>query len=159
MRQLTSGSHVLDGEICVLDDQGRSDFMRLQERASRRGWREGADPVVFCAFDLLMLDGTDCRNWPLVDRKKALGALLAGKPASILFVDGLVEQGEAFYAHALHWMLVLPHEGMLPVSVCRRCAASMRCGTGDLLNLRADLACYRAIDFFVPASLLATNAL
>ena len=54
---------------------------------------------------------------------------------------------------------VLPHEGMLPVSVCRRCAASMRCGTGDLLNLRADLACYRAIDFFVPASLLATNAL
>jgi bifunctional non-homologous end joining protein LigD len=39
------GPHVIDGEICVLDDLGRSNFDRLRARASRRRWYEGADPV------------------------------------------------------------------------------------------------------------------
>lgn len=131
LRELPGGPHILDGEICVLDAQGRSDFMRLQARASRRGWREGADPVVFCAFDLLMLNGKDCRERPLVERKKALSQLLAGKPASILFVDGLVGQGTAFYAHAVQWML----EGV----VAKRLANSYHSGeprTGDWLKIK-----------------------
>ncbi|WP_260501707.1 hypothetical protein [Aquabacterium sp. J223] len=47
---LAGGPHVLDGEVCVLDDLGRSDFDRLQDRARRRGWKPGFDPVVFCCL-------------------------------------------------------------------------------------------------------------
>src|SRR5687767_1272302 len=51
LAQLPGGPHILDGEVCVLDDQGYSDFMRLQERARRKRWYEGCDPVVYCVFD------------------------------------------------------------------------------------------------------------
>ena len=39
------GPDVTDGEVCVLDDIGRSDFKRLRMRATRRRWHEGVDPV------------------------------------------------------------------------------------------------------------------
>ena len=35
---LRGGPHVLDGEVCVLDELDRSDFNRLQNRARRRRW-------------------------------------------------------------------------------------------------------------------------
>ena len=38
------GPYVTDGEACVLDDMGRSDADRFQDRARRRRWYEGADP-------------------------------------------------------------------------------------------------------------------
>src|SRR6476659_4887178 len=39
------GPYVTDGEICVFDETGRSNFNRLQARARRRRWFEGCDPV------------------------------------------------------------------------------------------------------------------
>jgi hypothetical protein len=48
-----AGHRVLDGEMCVLDDIGRPDFERLQERSRRRRWYAGCDPVAFMAFDTL----------------------------------------------------------------------------------------------------------
>lgn len=36
---LAGGQNIVDGEICVLDDLGRSDFNRLHDRARRRRWR------------------------------------------------------------------------------------------------------------------------
>ncbi|MDN4592022.1 hypothetical protein DBA29_26415 [Xenophilus aerolatus] len=53
---LKGGPSVFDGEICVLDDAGRSDFDRLHARARRRRWYDGADPVVYCIFDVLVAD-------------------------------------------------------------------------------------------------------
>ena len=35
------GECVVDGEVAVLDDLGRSDFELLRDRARARGWREG----------------------------------------------------------------------------------------------------------------------
>lgn len=32
------GPHICDGEVCVLDDLGRSNFDLLQDRARRRRW-------------------------------------------------------------------------------------------------------------------------
>jgi bifunctional non-homologous end joining protein LigD len=45
------GTYITDGEVAVLDDIGRSDFNRLQDRALRRG--PGGEPVIYCMFDLL----------------------------------------------------------------------------------------------------------
>lgn len=58
---------VLDGEIVVMDDKGRSQFQLLQDyRRHKRG------TLVYYVFDLIYLDGYDVRNLPLLERKKFL---------------------------------------------------------------------------------------
>lgn len=93
---------VLDGEITVLDDMGRSDFDRMHARAMRRRWYEGADLVAYCAFDLLAYRGKDMRGQPLEARKRRLRQLLppASRELRFLFVDS-VEDGEWLYQAAL----------------------------------------------------------
>lgn len=66
---------LLDGEVVVLDANGRSDFARLQN-----AMREGA-PLDFFAFDLLALDDEDLTGLPLRERKARLEKLLGGLPA------------------------------------------------------------------------------
>src|SRR5881394_3762107 len=34
-----TGHHIFDGEICVLDELGRSNFERLQRRSLLKGWK------------------------------------------------------------------------------------------------------------------------
>lgn len=75
--ELPGGPHVIDGEVCVLDEIGRSDFERLQARARRRRWVPNGDQVTYCAFDLLYLDGRNVMALPLVERKAMLAQLLA----------------------------------------------------------------------------------
>jgi bifunctional non-homologous end joining protein LigD len=70
---------VVDGEIVVLDAEGRSDFSRLQRRMnvdkpSAALLREF--PVVYCLFDLLWCDGYDLRQGTLAERKKLLREIL-----------------------------------------------------------------------------------
>lgn len=72
---MPSGS-VLDGEVCVLDDLGRSDFNRLHTRARRKGWYEGADLVVYCVFDVLVARGKDLRGAALEARKATLARMM-----------------------------------------------------------------------------------
>jgi len=69
---------ILDGEVCVLDDIGRSDFERVHARSRRRGIPPGADGVVYSVFDLLVLASRDLRQRPLLERKAALQKLLDG---------------------------------------------------------------------------------
>lgn len=98
---LRGGPHVLDGEVCVLDELGRSDFMRLQDRARRRRWYEGADPVVFCAFDLLVRSGRRLVDEPVERRKAQLAELLTPAPPSVLYVGHFnAQEGRQLFAHA-----------------------------------------------------------
>lgn len=92
--------NIFDGEVCVLDDIGRSDFERLQTRARRRGRRPGDDAVVYCVFDLLVNGGKDLREQPVEKRKAALRKLLAGEPPGFLYVQD-VEDGAWLYGAAL----------------------------------------------------------
>lgn len=84
---LPGGLHILDGEVCVLDAQGRSDFDRLQRRARMRAERKGCDPVVFCAWDALVVDGEDVSARPVEARKALLAELLQGRPPATLYVS------------------------------------------------------------------------
>ncbi len=94
---LPAGHHIIDGEVCVLDSIGRSDFNRLHERALRRGWYAGADPVVLCAFDLLVHAGVDIRSLPIEARKERLRDLVAGVPG-VLLVTG-TDDGAWLWGH------------------------------------------------------------
>jgi bifunctional non-homologous end joining protein LigD len=64
---------VIDGEIVVLDDNGKSNFGALQN------WRSEADgELYFYAFDLLWLNGNDLMQLPLSERRKILQDLFPG---------------------------------------------------------------------------------
>ena len=98
---LEGGPHILDGEVCVLDDLGRSDFNRLQDRARRRRWYEGADAVVFCVFDLLHRDARNLIDLPVEARKSELRVLLTPAPASTMFVGHFdSDEGRTLFGQA-----------------------------------------------------------
>lgn len=108
--ELQGGRHVFDGELCVLDDIGRSDFERLQARARMRGYRPGCDLVVFCVFDLLVHAGQDLRALPLAKWKAKLARLLRKKMGSVLLVTGVPgDQGTWLYEQ----MLAVKAEGIV----------------------------------------------
>lgn len=75
-RSLNGRAAVLDGEIVVLDPEGRPDFGRLQRRwpQNRRPSAEllRTAPALFYAFDLLAVDGTDTTNQPYTRRRDIL---------------------------------------------------------------------------------------
>ena len=71
---LTIGTLLIDGEICALNDDGRSDPALLKRNLADGG------PLVFFAFDLLEQDGEDVGVLPQVERKRRLAALLADQP-------------------------------------------------------------------------------
>lgn len=79
---LNSGATITDGEICVLDDLGRTDFDALQSRARRRRFRDGDPVVTYCIFDLLMERGRTIMDLPLHERKARLARLLAAQHIS-----------------------------------------------------------------------------
>ncbi|MFC5449051.1 DNA ligase [Paenibacillus aestuarii] len=60
---------ILDGEMCTLDEFGKSDF-----EATNAGFRSSKKrkPVVYMAFDILMHQGIDVTGLPLERRKELL---------------------------------------------------------------------------------------
>ena len=101
--------YVIDGELTVLDDMGRSDFEQLQARAQARRRREGLPFVTLCAFDLLVHRGKDGREWPLKARKEVLGRVLADMPPAIRYVHHVVGEGKWLFDQVLEMQL----EGMV----------------------------------------------
>jgi bifunctional non-homologous end joining protein LigD len=67
---------VIDGEICVLDVQGISDFSALHSG------RHNEEAQLY-AFDLVSIGGEDLRDSPLLDRKRQLEKLLRGRAQGI----------------------------------------------------------------------------
>ncbi|HVS13747.1 MAG TPA: DNA ligase D [Thermoanaerobaculia bacterium] len=101
LRSLPGGDLVLDGEVAVLDAEGRPSFSRLQQRAllsrpldiDRAALRL---PATFFAFDLLAFEGRDLRGLSLLRRKELL-ALVAPPLGLIRLGDFVEEIGEVFY--------------------------------------------------------------
>ena len=98
--ELLSGRQmVLDGEIVVLDEKGRSDFERLQSRMHvskpSKGQIEQA-PVVFYVFDLLYLNGYDLRPVALAERKRLLQQAMKSRDP-LRYSDHVLEKGEELF--------------------------------------------------------------
>jgi bifunctional non-homologous end joining protein LigD len=82
---VTARQAILDAEIAVTDEQGRSRFGLIQPRISVADANSIAHlarktPATLFVFDLLYLDGYDLRGAPLRERRKALEVVL--KPDS-----------------------------------------------------------------------------
>ena len=86
--QLPARGALIDGEVVALDENGRTDFGRLQ-----RALDGGGETLRYYALDLLELDGEDLSGLPLIERKRKLAALLSDAPDVILFSDHIIGDG------------------------------------------------------------------
>ena len=64
---VNAGSAIVDGELVVLDEQGRPRFELMQQHATQ---------VAFYAFDVLSVDGHDTISQPYERRRELLAGLL-----------------------------------------------------------------------------------
>src|SRR5882757_5981885 len=85
---------VLDGEVVVLNEKGRSDFQKLQHYEDNTQY-----PICYYIFDVLSIDGTDTKSLPLVQRKQLLKQLLP-KNAVLKYSDHITGKGKAFFKAA-----------------------------------------------------------
>jgi bifunctional non-homologous end joining protein LigD len=89
LKLLTAKAATIDGEIAALDQNGKSSFQLLQSYGKTK-----QTPLVYYAFDLLFLDGTDLRSRPLTERRKLLANLLKKAPDNIRFSGELRGAGD-----------------------------------------------------------------
>ena len=95
---LPARTALIDGEAVAEGGDGLSSFSLLQQdlKAGRH------DQMVFYAFDLLHLDGTNLRQLPLIARKNSLATLLKREPARgpLRLSESLSGPGTTLLQHA-----------------------------------------------------------
>jgi bifunctional non-homologous end joining protein LigD len=92
-RLVNAKQAVLDGEVVVLDDEGRPSFQLLQNRGTE------SRPMQYVVFDLLYLDGQQLFKVPLEDRKRLLRDLVR-ESGLLKYSEHVLGQGKAFYKAA-----------------------------------------------------------
>ncbi|ANK73583.1 ATP-dependent DNA ligase [Ensifer adhaerens] len=96
-RELGHASMIIDGEVVVLDDQGRSDFGLLQRAVGKKPSLHDVGEIIFYAFDLLYLDGQDLRMHPLSERRRLLEPIVVGRTGAIRFSEEVHADGAEFF--------------------------------------------------------------
>ncbi len=90
--RVAARSAILDGELVVVDADGRADAGALAARLDGGAGR----PAAFLAFDLLHLDGRSLLNQPLVKRRETLRRIL--RPGDeVVAVPAIATEGRALF--------------------------------------------------------------
>ena len=87
---------VLDGEIVITDDSGRTDFQALQNYLKN----QKSQNLTYIVFDILAIDGEDIRTQPLIKRKAKLEALLEDAPNFLYYSRHVKGNGKESFAAA-----------------------------------------------------------
>jgi ATP-dependent DNA ligase len=131
----------IDGEIVALDPTGKPSFVLLQDSGA------GAAPVVFYAFNLLILRGKGARSSPLEKRRERLRKIVDGLPECIRY-------SETFAVPVATLMQVVRENGLEGI-VAKRAGSAYRSGrSGDWLKWRAN----RGREFVIGGSVPTSNA-
>ena len=89
----------LDGEVVALLPDGSISFQALQNAFDARSEAN----LVYYVFDLLYLDGYDLRQVPLLDRKRALAAIVPSDASGLVrYSDHITGLGEVVFVQACH---------------------------------------------------------
>jgi bifunctional non-homologous end joining protein LigD len=113
---------VLDGEVCALDEQGRSSFSAMQQG-------KAGTPLVYYVFDLLELEGEPLVEVPLTERRKRLEKLLDRRNRTVRLSE-VFDDGAALYEAAKQQGL----EGIMAKRADSRYAVGRR--TRDWLKVK-----------------------
>lgn len=118
---------VLDGEVVVLNNEGRADFQALQGYLKSP---QGLKPT-YIVFDLLAFSGKDLRMKPLKDRKKKLASLLEKEHPRLHYSNHTEGEGRDIFVTACQAKL----EGI----ICKK-ENSIYSGTrnGDWLKIKCE---------------------
>src|SRR3984893_16397283 len=101
-KHLRAGTAILDGEIVTLDENGRSDFQKLQTRfgVSKPSQKLISEvPLTYYFFDVLYCNGFDVRKTPLLQRKELLRQILRSDER-VPYSEHQLEKGKELYAAA-----------------------------------------------------------
>lgn len=92
---------VVDGELCVLDKDGKPDFQALQarEKPLPGGKRVKPSPVTYVVFDLIYADGRDLREQPCEERKRRLETLIV-PGRNVMYSKHVIGKGKELFALA-----------------------------------------------------------
>lgn len=96
LEQLQLKPSVLDGEIVVLNEEGKSDFQLLQNSIKAKQHT----PYIYYVFDILYYDQYDVIPLTLLQRKDLLSALLKKRSEWVRFSDFIQEDGKEVFEHA-----------------------------------------------------------
>jgi bifunctional non-homologous end joining protein LigD len=133
-----AGTMILDGEAVILDEQGRSDFSKLQSAFGGRGGKRASGEVILYAFDLLYLDGHDLTGMSLHERRDMLETLIGDRTGAIRLSETIHADG----AQLLKQACSLGLEGI----IAKRDDRPYRSGrTGDWLKIK----CVQSESFFI----------
>lgn len=140
LQKVKASAAILDGELCFIDERGRSSFQSLQN-ALPRGFGKAVHnhQLRYFVFDLLFLNGEDLRTLSLSERKARLKALLRRKPTGcVLYSDHIQADGDTALLQACAAGL----EGL----IAKRKDAAYREGRGsDWLKLK----CHQRREFVI----------
>ncbi len=120
LKQLKANQFIIDGEVAVTNEQGVTDFQKLQNTI------KNPNPVglIYFAFDVLHVADLDLKPVGLLDRKEALKEILADvQSPNIQLSDCIVGNGTAVFESAK----AMGVEGI----VSKRLAAPYRSGRWD----------------------------
>jgi bifunctional non-homologous end joining protein LigD len=90
-RALRTTDCVLDGEVCAIDEQGRTSFSAMQR---------GGYPLVYYVFDLLELEGESLIDLPFVERRSRLEQILDRRNKTVQLSEAF-EDGRALEQAAI----------------------------------------------------------
>ena len=111
------GKYVMDGELVILDSDGREEFDALQNRLhpaeSRVKMLAEKTPALFRAFDLLAEDRRKLLKSPFGERREALQALIAAAPGRAKKRSGSVELTPLLRTAKTAEPLLLSGEGVI----------------------------------------------
>lgn len=100
VKSLKASSAMIDGEIVIVDAQGRSSFQKLQ-RAMGKATTTG---FAYEVFDLVYLDGFSLAQTPLKHRKEVLKDLVSSNTQGIIrYSEHINGSGEEFFKHACEY--------------------------------------------------------
>ncbi len=91
-RAVRSPDCLLDGEVCALDERGRSSFSLMQQG-------KPDTPIVYFVFDVLEIEGEPVIDLPLTERRKRLEALLDKRNRSVRLSEAF-DDGPALFRAA-----------------------------------------------------------
>jgi bifunctional non-homologous end joining protein LigD len=91
--QKIDGSCVLDGELCALDEHGRSRFQLMQNALNKKA------KLLYVVFDVLFVSNKDIRQRRLLERKELLKALLPRDPL-LRYSEHVAQFGKREFAKA-----------------------------------------------------------
>ena len=100
VKSLPVTSAILDGEIVVVDAQGRASFQKLQ-RSMGKSVTSG---LVYEVFDIIYLDGFNLTKTPLRERKSLLENVCKGAAGRLIrFSEHFEGSGDAFFKQACEY--------------------------------------------------------